>query len=1123
MKNFVAHLSGHIKPKKGEGQPVPLAIQMSPNIDPLPLVADEAEQASWQSCHLPDDRVSMENGALVVNSVRWPLMIDPQLQGIAWIRQMEGDDLCVERLGTDTLMRTLQKCMSEGGSLLIENMGEKIDATLKPVIGRMTITRGRNQYIKLGDDEVLFRPDFKLYLHTKLSNPHYPPEVQAECTLVNFTVTEAGLEDQLLALVVKKERPDLAEERAQLVEQNNKFKVKQKELEDTILKKLAEAEGDITEDVELIEGLEESKRVSNEIAVKMEIAKKTQEEISITSEKYRPVAAQGALLFFLMNSLFRIHSYYMYSLNAFVVIYLHAIDVVTEQKADKPKGGGFGGLGGFGKKKGKGKMSMLERMRAAAKKIIIAERFSWNKDLLTSGSRSHGKKVARLPDLSDEELAKRCVVLKLSTAKVVFNYIRRGLFEVDKLTVATMLQFKLLQRAGKIPNAELQQLIIFNPSTDPGAMGPVSEWMPEYLWPRLKGLETTPYFKNIGDDMIGESDDWKKWFNDEKPEKCKLPGKYGDVDEVTGAQATTPFQKLLLLRALRQDRLTSEIQAFISAELGPIFVQQPPFDIDQTYKETSPSTPVFFVLFPGVDPTKWVESLGERQGVSEEKGNFMNISMGQGQEERAELTLKTFSEQGGWVFLQNVHLMPGWLARLERTLEVCSANAHKDFRCFISAEPPPMPHWKTIPESLLQSCIKVMNEAPADVRSNFRRAWANFSQERIDASPKPTEFKACLYTICFFHSLILGRRKFGQQGWSRKYSFNTGDLSICADVCFSYIANNDTIPWDDMRYIFGEIMYGGHITDPWDRRTNSTYLQVLLQPHIFDCAEMIPCYIPGANDQPDESDDDDEDGSKKNQVLFGAPDFATMGFADVTTYIEKMLPPEAPVLFGLHPNAEIGYLSNQADSLVRDILALGGFSNDGDEDEDEESKSGSSGGSSAISSTLTNLLSRLPETFEMISIAEKAEPLLDVAEKGPFVIVAMQEDTRMNVLISEIRRSLIELEKGLSGALNMSESMEDLVQALSIYQVPGRNPYHKCNWEGLAWWSKKSLESWFGDMLLRITQLAEWSDELELPTCMWYPGLFNPMAFNTAIMQVRYFLLFDFLFCKSFFKKYIID
>ena len=124
----------------------------------------------------------------------------------------------------------------------------------------------------------------------------------------------------------------------------------------------------------------------------------------------------------------------------------------------------------------------------------------------------------------------------------------------------------------------------------------------------------------------------------------------------------------------------------------------------------------------------------------------------------------------------------------------------------------------------------------------------------------------------------------------------------------------------------------------------------------------------------------------------------------------------------------------------------------------------------------------------------------------------MQECTRMNRLISEIRRSLEELEKGMSGALNMSEAMEDLVQALSIQQVPGRNPFHKCSWEKLAWWSKKGLHSWFSDMLLRIDQLSSWSDELELPLVMWYPGLFNPMAFNTAVMCVtQYFLLSIFL------------
>ena len=119
---------------------------------------------------------------------------------------------------------------------------------------------------------------------------------------------------------------------------------------------------------------------------------------------------------------------------------------------------------------------------------------------------------------------------------------------------------------------------------------------------------------------------------------------------------------------------------------------------------------------------------------------------------------------------------------LDRKLEVLSETAHADFRCFISAEPPPMPFMKILPESLLQSCVKVANEAPADLKSNLRRAWSNFSEERIEANAKPTEFKATLFGLCFFHALTLGRIKFGTTGWSRKYSFNTGDLVICADV-----------------------------------------------------------------------------------------------------------------------------------------------------------------------------------------------------------------------------------------------------------------------------------------------------------------------------------------------------
>jgi hypothetical protein len=65
------------------------------------------------------------------------------------------------------------------------------------------------RFIKIGDKEVEYHPSFRLILHTKYFNPHYKPEMQAQCTLINFLVTRDGLEDQLLAAVVAKERPDL--------------------------------------------------------------------------------------------------------------------------------------------------------------------------------------------------------------------------------------------------------------------------------------------------------------------------------------------------------------------------------------------------------------------------------------------------------------------------------------------------------------------------------------------------------------------------------------------------------------------------------------------------------------------------------------------------------------------------------------------------------------------------------------------------------------------------------------------------------------------------------------------------------------------------------------------------
>merc|ERR1719401_819063 len=216
-------------------------------------------------------------------------------------------------------------------------MGEQIDAVLSPIVSRNTIKRGNKRLVKLGDKELVLSPNFRLFLQTKLSNPHYPPEIQAECTIINFTVTEEGLEDQVLALVVKLERPDLAKKKSELIQQQNEFKVTLAHLEALLLEKLANAEGDILDDTELILSLEEAKKTSDEVKDKVVFAQETEAKINETSEFYRPTGSRGSLLFFLLCDLCKMHTFYKYSLDSFIMVVTRAVNSISLRKPKEAK------------------------------------------------------------------------------------------------------------------------------------------------------------------------------------------------------------------------------------------------------------------------------------------------------------------------------------------------------------------------------------------------------------------------------------------------------------------------------------------------------------------------------------------------------------------------------------------------------------------------------------------------------------------------------------------------------------------------------------------------------------------------------------------------------------------
>ena len=111
-------------------------------------------------------------------------MIDPQLQGIKWIKNRYSESLTVIRLDQKGYLETIEACVSEGKPLLVENMPEEVEPVLDPLLGRQLIKKGTA--VKIGDKEVEYNADFKLFLHCKLANPHYKPELQAQTTLINL-------------------------------------------------------------------------------------------------------------------------------------------------------------------------------------------------------------------------------------------------------------------------------------------------------------------------------------------------------------------------------------------------------------------------------------------------------------------------------------------------------------------------------------------------------------------------------------------------------------------------------------------------------------------------------------------------------------------------------------------------------------------------------------------------------------------------------------------------------------------------------------------------------------------------------------------------------------------------
>uniref|UniRef100_A0A663MC17 Dynein axonemal heavy chain 12 n=1 Tax=Athene cunicularia TaxID=194338 RepID=A0A663MC17_ATHCN len=308
-------------------------VPCSENFSLNKTLGDPIKIRAWNIAGLPADIFSVDNGVIVNNSRRWPLMIDPQGQANKWIKNFEKENcLNVIKFSDTDYMRTLENCIQFGTPLLLENVGEELDPSLEPLLLRQTFKQGGMECIRLGETTIEYSSDFKFFITTKLRNPHYMPEIATKVSLINFMITPEGLEDQLLGIVVAKERPELEEERNALILQSAANKKHLKEIEKKILETLHSSEGNILEDETAIEVLDSAKTMANEITKKQQIAEKTELKIAESREGYRPIAKHSSVLFFSIADLANIDPMYQYSLSWFVNLFINSINDSNKSK-----------------------------------------------------------------------------------------------------------------------------------------------------------------------------------------------------------------------------------------------------------------------------------------------------------------------------------------------------------------------------------------------------------------------------------------------------------------------------------------------------------------------------------------------------------------------------------------------------------------------------------------------------------------------------------------------------------------------------------------------------------------------------------------------------------------------
>ena len=359
-------------------------------------------------------------------------------------------------------------------------------------------------------------------------------------------------------------------------------------------------------------------------------------------------------------------------------------------------------------------------------------------------------------------------------------------------------------------------------------------WMEKKVWNNIKALskhrfgnDPTMFFKELPDRISRNDTAWREWNDKNEPERETVPDNY--EERIKAEHHIGSFIHMCLVRSFREDRTLLAGTSFISSVLGQKFTAPVTDLIEEIFEESKKNVPVVYLLSAGADPTNSIDEFAKK------KKQFPTgkVSMGEEMEGPALELIKAGFVTGKWVVLNNCHLSLEFMGQLEEILNPKNAEVHNDFRLWITCEP-----HKEFPLGLLQMAIKVTTQPPKGLQAGLYRTFTTLITPDYLEKVEPLDhWRSLLFAICFMHSIVQERRKYGPLGFCIPYEFNSSDME--ASLCYiekhltDCMAEKVSYQWKAINYMVSEVQYGGRITDNLDREMFITYGNIWLHEQIF--------------------------------------------------------------------------------------------------------------------------------------------------------------------------------------------------------------------------------------------------------------------------------------------------